>query len=463
MAVSGDGIICLDAARRITQWSRGAEQAYGYPAAEILGQPFSVLVPPDRAGEHEAALSGAAGGAGSTSLESVHVTKGGSPIHVAVSIVATAPNDPAAGLVVVSRNTSDERRVARAMRASEARWRAIIESAVDAIIVCDRRGRIESFNPAAERLFGYGADEVIGRNVSMLMPDPYSREHDGYMARYLQTREPRIIGIGREVAGRRQDGSTFPLHLSVGEAVIDGESKFTGIVRDLSERVAMESKLRQESGLARVGELAAVLAHEVKNPLAAVSGAVQMLSTYLPTGGEEQQVIKEVLQRVDALNKLMSDMLLFARPPQPVLEVVDVRDLLSSAVAFFRSDPQAGQLRISVAPHDGAVRADPQLMKIAVENLLVNASQAMRGNGALTIGTTATDGVVHIDVTDEGPGIPTEVLDRVFTPFFTTKSRGTGLGLPTVRRIAESHGGAVEVLRTGPAGTTMRLSLPIAR
>src|SRR5919204_2000356 len=130
------------------------------------------------------------------------------------------------------------------LRASEARWRSIVESAVDGIVVIDVRGRIEAFNPAAERLFGYRKADVVGRNVSMLMPAPYRDEHDDYLARYLQTGHAKIIGIGREVTGRRADGSTFPLHLSVGEMSVNGERKFTGILHDLSERVKLEERLR---------------------------------------------------------------------------------------------------------------------------------------------------------------------------------------------------------------------------
>ncbi|MCC7007428.1 MAG: PAS domain S-box protein [Acidobacteria bacterium] len=463
LAYSEDAILTLDADRRIARWSQGAIGTYGFGAAEVIGQPFTMLVPDAHRAEHERVLDQLSARRPEISLETVHLTRRGAAVQVAVSLSRLpAAGGAPAGVAVIVRDISDERRAARAMRASEARWRAIIESAVDGIVVCDRRGRIESFNPGAERLFGYRADDVIGRNVSMLMPEPYALEHDAYMARYLRTRQPRIIGIGREVTGRRRDGSTFPIHLSVGEAIIDGESKFTGIVRDLTDRVAMEMKLRQESGLARVGELAAVLAHEVKNPLAAVSGAVQMLATYLPPGGEEQQVVKEVLQRVDVLNKLMSDMLLFARPPQPVVQAIDVGDLLQGALAFFRSDPQAQQLNIHVEPTAGTVLADPQLMKIALQNLLINAGHAMRGRGDLTLRTTTSDGRLHIDVIDHGPGIPPENRERVFTPFFTTKSRGTGLGLPTVRRIAESHRGTVEILESGPDGTTIRLSLPLA-
>src|SRR5581483_2940909 len=161
--------------------------------------------------------------------------------------------------------------------AQGAKLRGILESAVIAIITIDDRSLIESVNPATERLFGYSAAELIGHNVKALMPEPYRAEHDGYLDNYLKTDTKRIIGIGREVSGRRKDGSTFPLHLSVGEMQVAGERRFTGILADLTPRVRMEEQLREQTALARLGEMAAVIAHEVKNPLAGIRGAIQII------------------------------------------------------------------------------------------------------------------------------------------------------------------------------------------
>ena len=162
---------------------------------------------------------------------------------------------------------------------------AIINTTVDGIIVIDAHGRVETFNPAAERLFGYSAEEVLGCNVDMLMPSPYREEHNTYLARYLATGRAKIIGIGREVPGRRKDGTTFPLHLSVGEITMHGERKFTGILHDLTGRVEMEAQLREQAALAKLGEMAAVIAHEVKNPLAGIRGAVQVFASQMSEDG----------------------------------------------------------------------------------------------------------------------------------------------------------------------------------
>ena len=347
-------------------------------------------------------------------------------------------------------------------REEAARWRAIVESAVDGIIVIDCRGVIESFNPAAERLFGFSASEVLGRNVSTLMPEPYAADHDGYINRYLATGVPHIIGIGREVTALRKDGTTFPAHLSVAEFAIDGDTKFTGIVRDLTDRVNLEMRLREESGLVRIGELAAVLAHEVKNPLAAVSGAIQILATKLPAS-DDRAIVDEVLRRLDGLSAMMTDLLLFARPPKPRLVAVDVCALVESLLSFLRMDPNWREIDSNIEGDVPAALADPELLKVALQNLLINALQAMDARGTLTVRLHGEGGAVNIDVVDSGHGIPPEAYSRLFTPFFTTKARGTGLGLATVRRIADAHHGDVRVIATGAGGTTVRLKVPIHR
>src|SRR5499427_595132 len=223
------------------------------------------------------------------------------------------------------------------LRASEARWRAVVESAVDGIVVIDSRGRIESFNAAAQRLFGYTEAEAIGRNVSILMPAPYHDEHDSYISRYLTSGAPRIIGIGREVTARRRDGTTFPVHLSVGEMSVDGERRFTGILHDLSGRITMEERLREQTALARLGEMAAVIAHEVKNPLAGVRGAIQVIGSRLPKDSKDAAMTKEIVARLDALNGLVKDLLLFSRTPHPATGPVDLAAMLTAIAELLNS------------------------------------------------------------------------------------------------------------------------------
>jgi len=351
-------------------------------------------------------------------------------------------------------------RLEEQLHASEARWRSIIDSAVDGIIVIDARGRIESFNQGAERLFGCAEREMIGRNVNTLMPSPYREEHDGYMTRYLDTGVKKIIGIGREVTALRRDGTTFPVHLSVGEVTVNGERKFTGILHDMSQRVRIETQLREATSLARLGEMAAVIAHEVKNPLAGVRGAIQVIGSRLPAGSRDAAMIQEIVARIDALNGLMKDLLLFARPPQPVPSLVDLAALVSTTAELLASDPELAAVTVAVDGTVPPISADGELLKIVFMNLLVNSAHAMQGRGTIRVSLTALESSCRIVVADEGPGIPLELREKVFTPFFTTKSRGSGLGLPTAKRLVDAHGGQIAVSCPSEGGTIVTIDLP---
>jgi len=348
------------------------------------------------------------------------------------------------------------------LRASEARWRSIVDSAVDGIVVIDSHGRIESFNPAAERLFGYAEAEVLGRNVAILMPSPYREEHDSYMSRYLTTGQAQIIGIGREVTAQRRDGTIFPVHLSVGELSVNGERKFTGILHDLSARIRIEERLREQTALARLGEMAAVIAHEVKNPLAGIRGAIQVIGGRLPKESKDAVVVKEIVSRIDALDMLIKDLLLFARPPQPRPAPVDLAALVRTTADLLGGDPALKGIAVRVEGGAPPVQADAELLKIVFQNLLVNGAQAMHGQGAIVVTLEPIDGVCRVTVRDAGPGIPADVRERIFTPFFTTKARGTGLGLPTAKRIIEAHGGSIAIRCPADGGTTVELTLPAA-
>ena len=276
--------------------------------------------------------------------ETRRLTKDGRELDISLTV---SPIKDSAGQILgastIARDITERKRVEQALRGSEARWRAIVESAVDGIVVIDARGNVEAFNRAAERLFGYAAHEVVGRNVNMLMPAPYHDEHDGYLARYRATGVQKIIGVGREVTGLRKDGGAFPLHLSVGEVLIEGESKFTGILHDLTERVQLETRLREQSALTRLGEMAAVVAHEVKNPLTGIRGAIQVIGSRLPAGSKDVQVVGDIVARIDALNDLMKDLLLFARPPQPRVAPVDVICVVEDRHASRASRPSAAR------------------------------------------------------------------------------------------------------------------------
>jgi two-component system, LuxR family, sensor kinase FixL len=460
---SDDAILAKDLHGTILSWNRGAERIYGYQAAEIVGRPVQLLMRPDAAAELADLLDRVGRGERVERHEAVRVRKDGRFIDVSLTLT---PIRDAGGTVIgalaVARDVTDRNRDIEKLRESEARLRSVVDSAVDAIIVIDARGRIESFNPGAERLFGYSVTEVIGQNVNILMPSPYREEHDGYMTNYVDTGIARIIGIGRDVTALRKDGRTLPVRLSVGELTIRGERKFTGILHDLSTRVQMEEQLREQAALVRLGEMAAVIAHEVRNPLAAVRGAIQVIGKRLPAESREAAVTTDIIARIDTLNQLVNDLLLFARPPTPRPIPLDVSLVLAATASLLGEDASYRNVRVEIAGSAPPIFADAELLKIVFINVFINAAQAMRGQGAIRVSVTSAGGMSQIAVADEGPGISPDVRDKLFTPFVTTKSRGTGLGLSTVKRLVEAHHGSIDVECPAGGGTTITIRLPLA-
>ena len=458
---SDDGIIVTDADGTVLSWSSGATRLFGYEASEMVGRTVALLVPESHRGEHFATASRLRAGEGVTNHETVRRTKSGALVDVSFTMMPVRDAEGAVtGAVRIARDIRSRKLGELAQQSSETRWRSVVDSAVDGIIVIDERGRIEAFNAAAERLFGYTEAEVLGKNVSMLMPSPYRDEHDGYLGRYAHTGTKKIIGIGREVTGQRKDRTTFPLHLSVGEMVIGGQRRFTGILHDLSERVAIEERLREQTALARLGEMAAVLAHEVKNPLAAVRGAIEVIGRRLGADSKDAGIVREIIGRIDGLNELMKDLLLFARPPQVKPAPVEIQSLITSTADLLSEDPALRAVHVAVEGSRARVLGDPGLLRIVFLNLMVNSAHAMKGEGAIRVSVDQSGPDCRIAFADNGPGIPPDVRDKIFIPFFTTKARGSGLGLPTAKRLVEAHHGTIAVDCPPAGGTTVTIQLP---
>jgi signal transduction histidine kinase len=206
--------------------------------------------------------------------------------------------------------------------------------------------------------------------------------------------------------------------------------------------------------------MAAVIAHEVKNPLAGVRGAIQVIGTRLPTDSKDILIIGEIVSRIDALSELMKDLLLFARPPQPKLALVDVAMLVATTADLLHGDPALRDVHVRVDGQSSRVLADAELLKIVFINVLINAAQAMHGRGTIRVSLGSIADLCQIEFTDEGPGISEDVLEKVFTPFFTTKARGSGLGLPTVRRLVEAQHGTISIACPPGGGTVVTVQLP---
>ena len=460
-----DGVIVISATGNIEAFNRAAQELFGYPESEAIGRNVSMLMPSPEHEEHDSYLQRYLA-TGEAKIIGVgrRVTgrrRDGTllPIQLSVREMRIAGERKFTGVL---HDLTERADLEGQLGASEAKWKAVIDSAVDGIIVIDEHGQIEAFNTGAERLFGYAADEVQGRNVDMLMPSPYKEEHDRYLARYLATGRAKIIGIGREVQGLRKDGTKFPLHLSVGEITVAGRRKFTGIVHDLSSRVQMEGQLREQAALVRLGEMAAVIAHEVKNPLAGIRGAIQVFSGRMSQEGTNTAVLKEIVARIDALDQMMKELLLYARPPKPKHAPTELVSLVTATAHLLTQDPAFREMDVQVDGQAAPVSADPEMLRIVFQNLLINGGHAMKGKGRIRVAVDMVDSSCQIAFSDTGPGIPHEIREKIFTPFFTTKSRGSGLGLPTAKRFVEAHNGQIEIDCPPAGGTTVVIRLPMS-
>jgi two-component system sensor kinase FixL len=461
-----EGIIVIDARGLIQAFNPAAERLFGYKTAEVLGENVKLLMPsPDRE-QHDQYIANFL----STKIPKIIGTgrevrgrrKDGStfPLHLSVGEMELDGQPAFTGILHdLSRRVAIE----EALKKSEERVRSIVESAVDAIIVIDDRGLIQAFNPSAERLFGYTVSDVMGRNVNMLMPSPDREQHDGYLRHYLTTGEHKIIGIGREVTALKKDGTRFPVHLSVGEMKGDsGTRSFTGILHDLSDRVALEHRLTEQKSLAKLGEMAAVVAHEVKNPIAGIRGALQVITSRMPADQRDRAILVDIITRLDGLDRIVQDMLMFARPRALRHEALSLGLLLRETASLIQRDPMMLNLEISVF---GAcdVIGDREMLQIVFQNILMNAAQAMDGQGRIDVTIAGANGRCRIAMSDRGPGMPADVRARAFDAFFTTKHRGTGLGLPIAKRIVDAHGGAIDIDVPSEGGTTISVELPLPR
>jgi two-component system sensor kinase FixL len=357
------------------------------------------------------------------------------------------------------------------LKSREAHLAAILATVPDAMVVIDERGTIQSFSAAANRLFSWTAQEARGQNVSMLMPAPYRQQHDDYLARYLATGERRIIGTGRVIVGQRKNGSTFPMELSAGEVLLEGERRFIGFVRDLTQRQEREqllhevqSELIHVSRLSTMGEMASALAHELNQPLSAVTNYLRGSRRLLEKSSDEHAGLIR-----DALDKAAEQTLRAGQVIQRLREFVtrgeterrieSAKRLVeeTSALALVAAREQSIRVSLQLDPSVDLILVDKVQIQQVLLNLLRNAIEAMQSSARreLVVSTTpAADNMVAFNVADTGSGIDPDIAAKLFQPFVTSKHQGMGIGLSLSRTIVESHGGTITV-EANPGGGTI--------
>ncbi|HEC91041.1 MAG TPA: hybrid sensor histidine kinase/response regulator, partial [Alphaproteobacteria bacterium] len=362
-------------------------------------------------------------------------------------------------------NAIARRRAELNLRDSEEKSRSVLESVIDGIITINTRGGIETFNPAAEEIFGYRAGEVVGNNVKMLMPEPYHGEHDGYLKNFMDTGDAKVIGIGREVTGLRKNGGRFPMELAVGEMKVAGKRMFTGIVRDITERKKAE-KMKSE--------FVSTVSHELRTPLTSVMGSLSLVR-----GGAAGEVPEKALAMVDIayknsdrLVRLINDILdsekLASGNMNFRMETLDVMELVERSIEENKGYGEEHNVTFTVRDRlaGAKINGDADRLLQVLANLMSNAAKFSPDGEKVELSVSRKDDRIRIAVTDRGPGIPDEFRNSIFGRFSqsdssdTRQKGGTGLGLSISKAIVEKHDGAIGFETEIGIGTTFSFDLP---
>lgn len=459
----GHAIYMLDPSGRVTIWNKGAERLTGWTEAEAIGEHAILFYPPDAVenGKPDADLVLAAK-QGRLEQEDWLRRKDGTRFLAAIAITALHDeHGRLRGFAKILQDITRRRAAEEALRASESHLRSILSTVPEAMVVIDESGAILSFSAAAETLFGYSGEEMAGRNISMLMPSPDRERHDGYVRRYLETGEARIIGSVRAVSARRKDGTVFPVELSVGEARgSDGRRIFTGFMRDLTERrrteeelAALQAELIHVSRISAMGAMASTLAHELNQPITAVVNYAEGMRDLLakPESDDMPMILdaldhmaKEALRAGNIVRHLRD----FVARGEVEKRVEPLVPLVQEAAAFGLMDggQQGIETDFDLDPAASPVLVDKIQIQQVLVNLIRNAIEAMSDSAErrLTIRSAPDQpGFVRVSISDTGGGIPPEIAERLFSAFVSTKTKGMGLGLSICRTIIEANGGRI--------------------
>ncbi len=466
--VTDYAIILLDPRGHVVSWNAGAERIKGYEAEEIIGRHFSCFFTAQAVQEGWPARElEIAGTNGTFAEEGWRVRKDGSKFWASATLSALYDERGALrGFAKVTGDLTESRKATETLR-------SVVDHVVDGIITIDENGTVRSMNPAAERLFGYAESEVVGRNVKVLMPEPYRGEHDGYIANYLRTGEAKIIGKGREVVGLRKDGSTFPMNLAVSAFESNDRRFFTGILRDITARKRREQELKEADR--RKDEFLAVLAHELRNPLAPIRNAVDYLMLKDIDDPDVQWARGVIGRQVAQMARLLDDLLDIARIKSGKLtlrtERLELINVLHVAVETSRPLIDTAEQELVVETPPEPIELDGDLNRLAqvVSNLLNNAAKFTARGGRIRLIADRAGGEAVISVRDSGVGIPPEMLPHVFDLFSQVdlpreeRQEGLGIGLALTKRLVEMHGGTITAASEGPGkGSEFTVRLPVA-
>ena len=474
-------IFMVDAADEVTVWNKGAERLFGWSEAEAVGRSGAAFFPAAAAAAGTPARDLAEALAqGRLTSERWQMRRDGSEFLAEVTVTPQRDGDGnLRGYAKVLRDITDRHAFQQAVERRERHLQSILDTVPDAMIVIDGRGLIISFSAAAQTMFGYSEEELIGRNVSLLMPSPDRERHDSYLYRYHKTGERRIIGFSRLVTGLRKDGRAFPMEIKVGEAQSEGQQIFTGFVRDLTDKHRTEARVNElqselvhVSRLSAMGTMATTLAHELNQPLTAIANYAQAAEPIIDSDrAEDRALLREVFEemsgqtmRAGAIVRRLRE---FIARGEVEKRVEDLPELIeeAAALALVGAREHGVTAQIDLDPAATPVLVDRVQIQQVLINLIRNAVEAMEDSAVrrlLVASTVEEGGMIRITVADSGPGIAQNVAGQLFQAFVSTKSSGMGLGLSICRTIVEAHGGRIRAGESAEGGAEFQFTLPMA-
>ncbi len=477
LSQTGVLLVALDPEGRVVHFNKACEQATGFSRDEIIGEYlWERLLDREQVEDVKSVFADLVKNPLPNEHENYWLTKRGSRICVHWFNSSIRDADGRVRWVIgAGLDISGKKRTQLEIEEHVARLNAVVETAVEGIITIDTRGVIESINPAAQRLFGYGADEAIGEKVNMLMPPPQREEHDDYIDRYLHTGEAKVIGIGCEVMGLRKDGSQFPMELAISEVLLPNRRLFTGIIRDISERRLAEKRERERlaehahaARLAALGEMASGIAHELNQPLTAIVSFSDACQNLLQKEKVPQEVITDALTQISEqgirAGRIIRRLRQFVKTGTLDQEIVNLNAVIKDVVAMVDHEIHMHEVdvKLHLTKYLPGVWADKLQIEQVVLNLVWNAIEAMDASERrqLDIETIQHNNKVEVKIRDTGCGFSGNT-DHLFTAFYTTKEKGTGLGLSISHRIIEAHHGELKAMPNSAGGATFAFSLPI--
>ncbi|MFO0973316.1 MAG: PAS domain S-box protein [Phycisphaerae bacterium] len=466
----GFALISADRALVVRSWNEQAERLLGRTPSEAIGSPLLEAFPEAVRAQVEGEARRILAGGRANDVEYEYVDRDGNPrVLVAIISPILADDGSVLGVSTATRDITVRRHAVRALRESTARIRAILDNAVEGIFTLDERGTIETFNPAAERIFGWRDAEVIGRHLRMLLGEPYRSETESLVERYVRTGERNLVGRAQELPGIRKSGDPFPLELTISEVPLGERRIFTAIVRDMTERKRLTEQVARADLLAGMGRMANAVAHHFNNILGGI-----LASTGAALASDNPRLIRKTLEKVDEsigrAARITSQLLAFGRSENAVGSAVDLGDAVRGFVERLR-DPaeRRGVTLVSELAPVPQVKFESHRVLPVLDALSQNALDAMSAGGQLRVVLRAEGSQAVIRIEDTGPGMPPEVLRQVFQPFFTTKGRlsggsadHVGLGLAAVHGLVERMGGTIEVNSKVGAGTQVEIRLPLS-